>query len=440
MQKKYLLLVVLMLVFKANLTAQSKLHFGSIDSLFAYAEKNSAVIKSGSEQALLAKWTRLAALGNTVNLRSPIYANYTYNTELPVNYIPAEVFGGPEGTVKALSFGQTYVSAYGFTPQIDIINPSAWARVKSASVNEKLTETTNLISKKNLLESIAAAYFNIASLQKQLDVVKDNLTAADSIFKITGNKFNEGIIREQDKNNAEINFLTVKDKMNQVNLSLQQQYNALKLLCEIPESTVLSITNTSSEIKAIGTAGSKSDLLERQQNLQMAYLKSELKSSRLLSFAPTVSLLFNQAWQVNSNTSFFDANSNRFGTQYIGLKVSAPFPFDVNRLTQNYTTKINYTLAKINNEHTKLQNQTNNAQLDLDFEKAQSGYNSAKKIAALKELNYQKSLNQYVAGILSTENLLLSFTDNLNSRLIFLSAEALLNFTQSKISINNIVQ
>ena len=56
---------------------------------------------------------------------------------------------------------------------IDIINPSAWARIKSATVNENLTETTNLVNKKNLYESIAAAYFNVVSFQKQIIAMKE---------------------------------------------------------------------------------------------------------------------------------------------------------------------------------------------------------------------------------------------------------------------------
>ena len=146
-----------------SVKAQKNLQFSSVDSLFKYAESNSATIKTGDEQSLLAKWTKLAAIGNTINLRSPISASLTDNTVLPISYIPAEVFGGPPGTLKPVSFGQEFVTNYALTPQIDIINLSAWARIKSASINEKLTETTNLIAKKNVFESISAAYFDAKS-------------------------------------------------------------------------------------------------------------------------------------------------------------------------------------------------------------------------------------------------------------------------------------
>lgn len=424
-----------------NAKGQKNLQFSSLDSIFLYAENHSSNIKAGDEQSLLAKWTKLASIGNTINLRSPISASWTDNTELPVSYVPAEMFGGPAGTLKELSFGQEYVTNYAITPQIDIINLGAWTKIKSASINQKLTETNNLIAKKNLFESISAAYYNILSIQNQISAVKENIDAADSILTIATNKFNQGIVREQDKNNAKINLLNVQDKYAQLTSSLEQQYNTLKLLCDIqPDVSLQLIPKTSDPLTATGTLECKSSLLEKQNKLQSDYLKSELRSSRMLTFAPTVSFIFNQAWQESSDVGFFDSNSNKFSTQYFGLKVTVPLPFDVNRLSQNYTTKINYSISKINSEHGTLQNQINNKQLELDYQKALTGYSTSKQINELKEMNYSKSMNQYKEGILSTENLLLSFTDKVNAQLNLISATSSLQFAQSKIKINNTIQ
>lgn len=424
-----------------GMKAQTSLRFSSVDSLLQYAEENSATIKTGDKLSLLAKSTKLAALGNTVNPKCPVSASWIDNTKLPVSYVPAEFFGGPAGSLKALSFGQEYVSNYGITPQIDIISPAAWARVKSASINSELTEVTNLLNKKNLFESVAATYYNIVSLQNQQTAVRESIAAADSILGIASRKFGEGIIREQDKNNSEINLLTIRDRLAQINATLEQQYNTLKLLCDIQPSASLQVTENVSGIQTEALPAIKSTaLIEKQQLLQAAYLKSELRSNRLLSFAPTVSFVFNQAWQRSSDSGFFDSDANHFSTQYFGLKLTIPFPFDVTRLSQNYTSKINYRISEINAAHAVLQNEAGNKQLDLDHQKALSAYTTGKKIAELKEINYVKSLNQYKEGILSTENLLLAFTDRVNAELNFISAAAALHFSESKIKINNTIQ
>jgi outer membrane protein TolC len=437
---KAILIACLLFIFK-NSGSQNSLQFSSLDSLFKYAEGKSASIKTGRLQSLLAKWTKIASLGNTINLRSPFTASWTDNTKLPINYLPAEAFGGPPGALKEVSLGQQYVSSYGITPQIDIINPASWARIKSAEINTQLTETNNLVIKKSLFESISATYYNILSFQQQIVYMEQSALAADSILIISKNKFRIGIIREQDVNNASINLLNVQDKLVQLKTTLEQNYYSLKVLCELkPESNIQikEIINENNNLTPPKAAASS--LTETQSRLQTAYLKSELNVSRLTSFSPTLSLIFNQTWQQNSNISFSDAKSYAFTSQYIGLRLNVPFPFDVNRLSQNYTSKINYGIADINVAHSTLQAQAGNKQLDLEYVKAKSTYIVSKQISDLKSINYQKSLNQFIEGIISTDILLTAFTDKINAQLNYTAAFAALKYAESKININNTFQ
>ena len=123
--KKSTSVLLLIIFFTPGLRSQNSLQFNSIDSLYRLAEQNSAVIKTANQQTLLAKWTKIASIGNMINLRSPFSGTWTNNNQLPVSYLPAEAFGGPPGTFRELKMGQQYISNYGFTPQIDIINPAA---------------------------------------------------------------------------------------------------------------------------------------------------------------------------------------------------------------------------------------------------------------------------------------------------------------------------
>ena len=241
-------------------------------------------------------------------------------------------------------------------------------------------------------------------------------------------------------NNATINLLNIKDKLIQVKTSLEQNYNSLKILCDLKPESSLKITENVNTGNAGSLKASSSSLLEKQSLLQSAYYKSELNNSRLTSFSPTLSLLFNQTWQQNSNIGFTDANAYKFSSQYIGLRFSVPFPFDVNRLSQNYTSKINYNISNINSSHVALQNQLNNKQLELEYQKASSSYTTSKQISDLKEINYLKSLNQYNEGIISTDILLTSFTDKINAQLNYGAAFAGLKYAESKINLNNIIQ
>ncbi|HWY10325.1 MAG TPA: TolC family protein [Bacteroidia bacterium] len=407
-----------------------------MDSLLSYAERNSTTIKTNSQQSLMAKWTKVAALANTVNFKNPVSFSATDNLKLPVNFLPAEAFGGPPGTFKPVTLGQEYVSNFNFNPQLDIINPYNWAKIKSAEVSKELTEVNNLLNQKTLYENIAAAYYNSVALQEQITLTEKSLSASDSIQTIVQNKFVLGLVREQDINNAMVNALNVKDKLVQLKSLYQQQINTLKILCDISSGTQITLQNQSKLELQDGDQKSISTLNNRYSDLQNQYAKSELRANRM-AMMPVLSAFYYKGWQQNSNTSFFDSKSTWIQSNYIGLKITVPFPPDVSKLSQSYTSKINFRIASLNNTHTVLQNELNNRNLELDYEKAFSTYLVSKKIKELKNNNFEKSMNQYKEGILSTDNLLIAFNDLLNSELNLTSAFSSVQFTKSKISINN---
>lgn len=414
---------------------KSQVTFNNLDSLLQYAQRNSTAIKTGEQQSLLAKWTKVAAIANTVNFKSPVSFSATDNLQLPVNFLPAEAFGGPPGTFRQVTLGQEYVSNFNFAPQIDIINPYNWAKVKSASVSKEMTEVNNLINKKTLFENIAAAYYNVIALQEQIATTEKSLAASDSISTIAKNKFNLGLIREQDVNNTTVNYLNIKDKLIQLKSLHQQQINTLKILCDISSGSQVTIQdNTSISIEETNLT-SVSNLNSRYNNLQNTYAKSELRANRL-SMLPVLSLVYYQGWQQNSNAGFFD-NSPWIQSNYIGLRISVPFPPDATKLSQNYSLKINSRISKLNATHSELQNELSNRNLELDYEKQLSGYATAKQVFDLKNNNYQKSLNQYKEGVLPTDNLLMAFNDMLNARLNMAAALSSALYNKSKISINN---
>lgn len=427
---------VIVLFCAASLQAQ--INFTSVDSVFAYAERNSSTSKINNEQILLAKWTRVAALANTVNFRNPVSFSATDNLMLPVSFIPADAFGGPHGTFKSVTLGQQYVSNFNFNPQIDIINPYNLAKVKSASVNKELTEVNALVNKKNLFESISAAFYNIVSMQEQIFILQQNLVASDSLIMIAANKYGEGLIREQDLNNVKVTRLGVQDKLTQLQKNLDQQINSLKILCDISASTKILVSTSSSYKDATYSTGltSSSSLLFKSSILQAEFARAELKANRW-SMMPVISAVYYQGWQNNSNSMFFDSKQPWIQSQYIGLRISVPFPPDVNKLSQNYTSKINYRIAYMTAEHAKLQNDLNNENLNLEYEKALSSYGIAKEVYTLKTSNYSKSLNQYKEGIMSTDIFLTAYTDMLSSKINLSASQAALEHAKTRIQINN---
>ncbi len=430
--------IIILICLPLMAAAQKELKFNNLDSVFSFADKNSSVIKTNEQQTVLAKYEKIAAEANVVNFRDPVSFALTNNTQLPVNFIPAELLGGPKGTFKQITFGQQYVSNFSITPQIDIINPGAWAQIRTANINVDLTAVHNLINKTSLYESIAACYYNITSMQEQIIITQKNTAAADTLLLIVNNKLAQGLVRQQDVNDASINKLTLQDKLNQLKISLEQQYNSLKILCDITPGTDLIIEdalNYNQQFSSDMTVNSQ--LQFKSSALQAESAKADLRANRL-SNLPVLSLIYSNSYYQNSNDKFLDNNPNNkwLNSVYVGAKITFMLP-DVNRLLNSRNSKINYHISMISLEHNKIQNDIANSQLQLDYEKAFSQFLTSKQVFLLKEENYKMAFNQYNQAILPFDKLLTAFNDMLLNRYNYSSALANVLYTKSKIDINN---
>lgn len=436
--KQFLILFGFLLINQFS-NAQNKLVFNTLDSLFKYAENHSISIKTGEQEVLLAKWQKISAQAGLVNFRMQTSFSLTDNVKLPVTYFPAEAFGGEPGTFKEVRTGQKYMGNFNFAPQIDIINPVSWTKLKSAKINTQLTDVTNLIVKKSLFESISASYYNIISLIEQIEITQKNLYTADTLQIIMQNKYSEGIVRQQDLNDATINKIALKDNLTQLEISLNQQYYALKILCDIPENTAVSLTENTVYNQPFDPNLQTDNQLEHKSSLLKADLaKEELRANRLAQY-PTISIVAYDGWQQNSKNQFLDPDTNWINSQYIGLRLSMPFP-DINGFTLTKSAKINKEISELDAEHTKLQNDITNITLNLDYEKVYSQFKTANQIFLLKDENYQMALNQFNESILSSDKLLTAFDDMLVSQLSYSAALANLLYTKSKIEINNLIK
>lgn len=439
--KRFLYLTVL-LVWSGIINAQQELVFASLDSLFSFANKNSAVIKTDEQQVILAKYVKIAALASVVNFRNQVAFTLTDNNQLPVNFIPAQLLGGPAGTYKELTLGQRYVGNLNVAPQIDIINPAAWAKVKSASIGQELTNVTSLIHKESLYESIAACYYNILSMQEQVEWTTQHLASSDTLLMIVKNKYSQGLVRQQDVNDAAINKLTLADKLKQLQVSLEQQFNSLKILIDVPqEGHIMIIDKLNHDQSFSADLDVSSSLQYKSSQLETESAKVDLKYNRL-SRLPVLSAFYSYAYYQNSNNRFFDENMNTskwLNSGYVGVKLTFSFP-DLNRLVLTRDSKINYNISRINLEHSKYQNDGSNHQLQLDYEKAYSQFVTSRQVSELKEQNYHMAFNQYSQSVLPFDKLLDAFNDMLVSRLNYSSALASLLYTKSKIDLNNNIQ
>lgn len=419
------------------LAAQNRqvITLSSFDELITLADQSNLGLKNAGEQEILARQQTIAAKLNALNFKPITNFSLTDNTKLNVMFLPAEAFGGAPGTFKQITTGQQYISNFNITPQLDLINPQAIAKINVSKAYQQVTTANNLIARKTLYENLASVYYTAISLQEQLAITKIHLANMDSLETIIAAKHKEGLVRQQELNILEINRLTIANKAAQLEMQLQQQVFTIRLWCDLDGSTDLQLAENKSIPSPEKTVSlTENGINSRQKEAWLRYYESDLKATQW-GYLPTLTLFGSYAWQQNTNNRFFDQNK-WINSTYVGLRLSVPL-IDLSKTATAKYLKISLKIAENDRLHAVLQDSLTNQQLTLEYKKALTDYQTNVNIEKLRQDNYVKALALFSEGILSQKELLESSNEVLISQLNLANSRASQALAYSKIIINN---
>jgi outer membrane protein TolC len=436
---KYLLATMLgMLLMQQPLQAQ--LVFNRVDSLLRYAGAQSITLQSGTIRLDQAKKGKLAALLSIPDLSGNLSFSYTHNTRLPVNLFPAEVFGGQPGTFREVASGLPYVSNGNENIDLKLLNLKNWENLKLYKLNIEQTLSDNTITRKSLYENIVTQYFNIVTLQEQAQTAIETRIASDTLLKITERKYNSGLVRQQDVNDAKVNYLTAAENAEQLRYLIEQQYLALKILCDIPEATAIEIRHARDN----SSGNPKRQILLNNIAFNNSVIKERIARSdyRQQKYALYPTISFFQSYttqQFNTRGKLFDNTVKWIPSSYIGLRLSITIP-NSNTITQLSKAKYDYLLAQRNTEQQKIKAVLEAKKLDTEYEKAISQEKSCVEIYLIRKDTYEKNLNLYMSGLIPFDQTINSFTALVNSKYNLIAARITVQSAKEKIEINNTIQ
>jgi len=434
--KKINFAIFLILIFSiCDVIGQEQKVFNSINEIWDFTEKNNHIYKNSSLQTQLAELSYKTAKVNAFNPRIPISVQTIDNTKQQVSFLPGQAFGLPEGSYKEIAIGQQYLATFSVQPQFDIINLYNMKTTNIAKINQELTNNQNIIQKLNHFDWLNVVYFGLLALNGQKIILDQNLALSKNILNITQNKYDEGLIRKQDLNEAQINYLNILDKIEQANYSVRYQTQNLSLLLEVPMDPVLTENvwdfDTIAAVDVI-----HNQLLPTNSKLQRQYYESELAALKYQNF-PVLSFISSFNWQNLSNDFFFSKKSSWIDYNYVGLKLSYDLPTTVNKYTNLKSKQLQYEIQKNNEIFAFKENEIRNNQMVIDLEKAITQKEQQQKIYLLKKDSFEKNYDQYLENVLPLDKLLLSQMDMMNSRLALVTTLANIGLYKHKIELYN---
>lgn len=432
---KNIALTALLILQSIGLFAQESKSFASINEVIAFAKNKNFTFQNANLQNQIADLSRKTAVGNLLNPKIPTSIQVLDNINQQVSFLPGQAFGQPAGTYKEVTIGQQYVSTFTIQPQFDILNMTNYAQIKSAKINQQLVENQNKINKQNLYDKINMVYFNILSFNAQKEILNENIIIARDILRIITNRFNEGIARKQEVNEAEVNLIALQDKLEQIEMNTKIQYQTFNLFFENQIDATLSqniwyYENTDTILNT------QNNLIVENAKLQNQMAQQEYKALKYQNL-PVLSFVSSFNWQNLSNDFSFAKNSNWINFNYIGLKLSYDLPTTVQKYANQKSKQIQIEILKNNEQHSLKENESRNAQMILEYEKSLKQKENFNKIYDLKKDTYEKNYNQFKENILPLDKLLISQNDMLVSKLNIVLALTNIGFNKTKIEINN---
>ena len=408
--------------------------FTSLEEVIAYSEKTSLDIVINNIRVEQAKKERKSSAVEIFDPTITLPGSFTHFTNQPVTLLPAEVFGGEPGTTVELQAGVPYTTEFSQSFQVQLLNPRGWTDFKLAKINEEISKSNGMLTRQMLQESLADSYYAIVNFNKQRESTEELLKSADSVLVITQNKYEEGLVSQQDVNNAAVNKLNTEKSLKQIEHLLIDSYLTLKTLSNIPEYEEVQIAHEGPlSVERPFVEVNQLDLKYELLNQDFA-LQNYKKSKSLL--LPSLSFIAGNTYQLN-NSTFQPLSGDWVNSNYVGLTLSFTLPTS-STVSNIQRAKLDYQIATREVEKVEHASIIEKKKLENNYDDARSEFEIAEEIKRLNLDTYEKNLNLYTQGLISVDDLLNSYEAIVNAEYAANSAAISLELAHSKIVINNV--
>ncbi len=437
MQFKKMVPLVFSVLMAGQLSAQTPV---TLQDALHYALKNSQVVRQAridiDQVAEKIVETRSAALP-----RVDITSSLTNNLIVQQFVLPAEAFGGAPGEFMAIKAGQPWSAMSQVQLSQQIFNQQVFTGLKAARGTKEYYELAAQVSEENVLQQVAANFYQVVITHEQLKVADANLDRVTKLEEMTRTQYTNGLAKKIDLDRILVNKSNIETQKLQLENAVSQQESLLKYYMGMPVSEDIRIVSeTTEQLEVPERIGVITDPLNVKNLLSFRMLDKQeelLTLQRKATMAeglPTLSL--GAGYTYNTQSSKFDLYTKKslsYDMSNVNLTLKIPVFDGFNRRARRKQTE--FDIQKLQEDMSKTQNS-----LYMNYSNAQ------KQLAnSLKAINTQKSNKKLAEDVLfSTQNNykngLASLTDLLNAESELVTAqnsynEAILNYKVAEVEL-----
>lgn len=331
-------------------------------------------------------------------------ADYKYNAIIPGQLIPAEMFGGAPGTYAKVAFGVPYNLSNTIQLQQILYNPQVNYGINTLKIQQEVVEIQERITTRDSKHQVAATYFNLQAIRKQIQFIDSNIINIDRLVKNLEAMVAQQMVMQTEADKMKIQRLSLENNKQILAANELQMQQMLKILIGLPDDQKITLASDNLVQQTILVDKNETNYLELQLVQSQIKMNEEEHKGTNMSYLPSLSLYGAYNYTFNLKP---DANVRQgIESAFVGLRLDWTLFDGLEKANKQKVTKINQMRLENQEEFLKqqLDIQTENARMQIDIQ--MNSLNIAKEQLGLAQRVYDQSELQYEQGTINSNDLI----------------------------------
>ncbi|HET7119119.1 MAG TPA: TolC family protein [Hanamia sp.] len=170
-------------------------------------------------------------------------ADYKYFTNLPYQFMPMALFGGPDGKYKEVQFGVPHNINANLQLTLPLYNPQIKGAIQSTEIATELTKLQLKKSEEQIYFEISNLYYNAQILNHQILFIDSNLVNANRLLRTMQLLKEQLMAKGTDVNKVALQADQLKTQKAIIESKLEQVMQALKFSMGISPDREIEISH-----------------------------------------------------------------------------------------------------------------------------------------------------------------------------------------------------
>jgi outer membrane protein len=392
MRTTFTILLILLVV---DLIGQPR--FESLNDYLDYVSTHNPSLESEALNNQMSE-SRIRTAWSSLLPQVRAFGTFDNNINLPVQLIPAQIFGGPEGTFREIKFGTRYNASYGAEASLSLLNVANWKNVDAVNLAGKASEAQYADKKLNTLEAAATAYYFALLSDEALRISAELLSAADSLLAAADVRLANGMIELLEHNRVKALHIDTRQQYLAFTVARRKNFNQMKTLAGLTLNDSLQLGESLSALQTKTNATSLSITTSSLPGYRMFSYRSMQAQQELrrqqAKILPEISLYARYSKQSFSNDpNLFASNNTWYDVTAAGLRAEWFLFTGFNRQSQIRQASLRSKQSELDLKNYVLRSDKDLEELALNHQLA------ADRITAFREQYNINATSYKIAGV-----------------------------------------